>query len=68
MSSEVRPWHRDPENVIRLLTIGGARAAVYALDRLLTALDRIDNPHAQRFRVSEVQHPTALRASTASRG
>jgi len=31
---------------------------VYALDRLLTALDRIDYLHAQGFLGSEVQHPT----------
>jgi hypothetical protein len=147
MSSEPRPWHRDPENVIRLLTLVGALVAfvlglreyraderwkrlalfneqlqafeaepaiggalalldyrdpticvaaewvpdperrcyratdslvlgalsgvmegrvlsdheyqvVYALDRLLTALDRIDYLHAQGFLGSEVQHPT----------
>ena len=147
MSSESRPWHRDPENVIRLLTLVGALVAfalglreyrddqrwkrlalfneqlqafeaepavgaaltildyrdpticvpaewmpdperrcfqatdslivaalsgilegrilsdhehqvVYALDRLLTAMDRIDYLHAQGFLGSEVQHPT----------
>lgn len=147
MSSESRPWHRDPENVIRLLTlIGGLLAfwfglrefreeqrwkrlvlfneqlqafeaepaignallmldyhapdvcvpaetvrdpehrctqvtdslivgalssllegrvlsdqehqVIYALDRLLTALDRIDYLHEQRFLGDEVQHPT----------
>jgi hypothetical protein len=31
---------------------------VYALDRLLTALDRIDYLHAQGFLGAEVQHPT----------
>lgn len=31
---------------------------IYALDRLLTALDRIDYLHAQGFLDSEVQHPT----------
>jgi hypothetical protein len=147
MSSESRPWHRDPENVIRLLTlIGGLLAfwfglreyreeqrwrrmglfneqlqafeaepaiqnallmldyrapdvcvppdavrdperrctqvtdslivgalssllegrtlsdpehqVIYALDRLLTALDRIDYLHEQGFLGAEVQHPT----------
>jgi hypothetical protein len=147
MSSEPRPWHRDPENLIRLLTLIGGLVAfwlglrefreeqrwkrlalfteqlqafeaepaignallmldyrepvvcvpaesvrdperrctqvtdsmivgalssllegrvlsdqehqvVYALDRLLTALDRIDYLHEQRFLGDEVQHPT----------
>jgi hypothetical protein len=147
MSSESRPWHRDPENLIRLLTLVGALLAfvlglreyredqrwkrlalfneqlqafeaepavgvaltmldyrephvcvaaewvpnperrcfqatdslmtaalasvlerrvlsdheyqvVYALDRMLTALDRIDYLHEQGFLGSEVQHPT----------
>jgi hypothetical protein len=147
MSSESRPWHRDPENVIRLLTLGGALVAfafglreyreeqrwkrlalfteqlqafeaepavgaalamldyrephvcvaaewvpdperrcfqvtdslmtsaltsvlerrvlsdheyqvVYALDRLLTALDRIEYFHGQGFLGPEVRHPT----------
>jgi hypothetical protein len=147
MSSESRPWHRDPENLIRLLTLVGALVAfvlglreyredqrwkrlalftdqlqafeaepavdnalvmldyrdphvcvaedavpdparrcmqvtdslmvaalsgilegrilsdhehqvVYALDRLLTALDRIDYLHSQGFLSVEVQHPT----------
>jgi hypothetical protein len=147
MSGESRPWHRDPENVIRLLTlIGGLLAfwfglrefreeqrwkrlvlfneqlqafeaepaignallmldyhapdicvpaeavrdperrcmqvtdslivgalssllegrvlsdqehrVIYALDRLLTALDRIDYLHEQGFLGDEVQHPT----------
>lgn len=147
MSSESRPWHRDPENVIRLLTLVGGLVAfwfglrefredqrwkrlalfneqlqafeaesaiqnallildyrepdvcvpgeavrnperrclqvtdsllvgalssilegrrlsdqehqvVYSLDRLLTALDRIDYLHAQGFLGAEVQHPT----------
>lgn len=147
MSSESRPWHRDPENVIRLLTlIGGLLAfwfglreyreeqrwrrmglfneqlqafeaepaiqnallmldyhapdvcvpaeavrdperrctqvtdslilgalssllegrvlsdqehkVIYALDRLLTALDRIDYLHQEGFLGAEVQHPT----------
>lgn len=147
MSSESRPWHRDPENVIRLLTLVGGLLAfwfglreyreeqrwrrlalfseqmqafeaepaignallmldyhapdvcvpaetvrdperrctqvtdslivsalssllegrvlsgeehkvVYALDRLLTALDRIDYLHTQGFLGAEVQHPT----------
>jgi hypothetical protein len=31
---------------------------IYALDRLLTALDRIDYLHEQRFLGDEVQHPT----------
>jgi hypothetical protein len=31
---------------------------VYALDRLLTALDRIDYLHEQHFLADEVQHPT----------
>lgn len=147
MSGESRPWHRDPENVIRLLTLIGGLVAfwlglrefreeqrwnrlalfnehlqafeaepaignallmldyrdpdvcvpaesvrdperrctqvtdgmivgalssllegrvlsdqehqvVYALDRLLTALDRIDYLHEQGFLANEVQHPT----------
>jgi hypothetical protein len=147
MSSESRPWHRDPENVIRLLTLVGGLLAfwfglreyreeqrwrrmglfneqlqafeaepaiqnallmldyrepdvcvpaeavrnperrclqvtdsllvdalssllegrrlsdqehqvVYSLDRLLTALDRIDYLHEQGFLGAEVQHPT----------
>jgi hypothetical protein len=147
MSGESRPWHRDPENVIRLLTLVGALLAfwfglrefreeqrwrrlalfneqlqafeaepaignallmldyrapdvcvpadavrdpehrctrvtdslivaalssppegrvlsdqehqvVYALDRLLTALDRIEYLQAQGFLGAEVQHPT----------
>lgn len=147
MSSESRPWHRDPENVIRLLTLIGGLVAfwlglrefreeqrwkrlalfneqlqafeaepaignallmldyhqpdvcvpaetvrdpqrrctqvtdslmvsaltsllegrvlsnqehqvIYALDRLLTALDRIDYLHEQEFLRDEVQHPT----------
>jgi hypothetical protein len=147
MSGESRPWHRDPENVIRLLTLVGGLLAfwfglrefreeqrwkrlalfneqlqafeaepaignallmldyhapdvcvpaesvrdpehrctqvtdslivgalssilegrvlsnqeyqvIYALDRLLTALDRIDYLHEQRFLGDEVKHPT----------
>lgn len=147
MSTQQQPWHRDPENVIRLLTLVGALVAfvlglreyredqrwkrlalfneqmqafegesavggalamldyrdpricvpeewvpdpahrcfqatdslvlaalegvmegrvlsdeeyqvVYAVDRLLTALERIDYLHAQGFLGAEVQHPT----------